>query len=173
MISMKKVKKLLEKRALWNKKHIPMPLVNWVAPAFVGVKQMFKPSIKNKLIDIDYEDKNVKIAHYYNKKDEHGYPMHNGLTYVYVFDGYEDKWLVHGVLEFEFESNAWWFYSDFYGTHSFNSYEDIAKWWAENRFLPPKEFVSSEMKHQREMDSILNGYICEMSEGMMSLSHVG
>ena len=45
---------------------------------------MFKPSIKNKLIDIDYEDKNVKIAHYYNKKDEHGYPMHNGFTYVYV-----------------------------------------------------------------------------------------
>ena len=39
MISMKKVKKLLEKRALWNKKHIPMPLiVNWVAPAAVGVK---------------------------------------------------------------------------------------------------------------------------------------
>ena len=37
-ISMKKVKKLLEKRALWNKKHIPMPLVNWMAPAFVGVK---------------------------------------------------------------------------------------------------------------------------------------
>ena len=38
-ISMKKVKKLLEKRALWNKKHIPMPLiVNWVAPAAVGVK---------------------------------------------------------------------------------------------------------------------------------------
>ena len=38
VISMKSVKKLLEKRALWNKKHIPMPLVNWVAPAFVGAK---------------------------------------------------------------------------------------------------------------------------------------
>ena len=37
-ISMKSVKKLLEKRALWNKKHIPMPLVNWMAPAFVGAK---------------------------------------------------------------------------------------------------------------------------------------
>ena len=37
-ISMKKVKKLLKERALWNKKHIPMPLVNWVAPAFVGIK---------------------------------------------------------------------------------------------------------------------------------------
>ena len=38
MISMKKVKKLLEKRAIWNKKHIPVPLINWVAPAAVGVK---------------------------------------------------------------------------------------------------------------------------------------
>ena len=173
MISMKKVKKLLEKRAIWNKKHIPVPLINWVAPAAVGVKQMFKPSIKNKLIDIDYEDKNVKIAHYYNKKDEHGYPMHNGFTYVYVFDGYEDKWVVHGVLEFEFESSAWWLYSDFYGTHSFDSYESIAKWWAENRFLPPREFVSKKDKERMEMDSLINSHICEMSEGMMSLSHTG
>ena len=30
--------KLLAKRALWNKKHIPVPLINWVAPAAVGVK---------------------------------------------------------------------------------------------------------------------------------------
>ena len=173
MISMKKVKKLLEKRALWNKKHIPVPLINWVAPAAVGVKQMFKPSIKNKLIDIDYEDKNVKIAHYYNKKCELGYPMHNGLTYVYVFDGYEDKWVVHGVLEFEFESSAWWLYSKFYGTHSFDSYESIAKWWAENRFLPPREFVSKKDKERMEMDSLINSHICEMSEGMLSLSHTG
>ena len=33
--------------------------------------------------------------------------------------------------------------------------------------------LEREMKHQREMDSILNAHICEMSEGMMSLSHVG
>ena len=36
-----------------------------------------------------------------------------------------------------------------------------------------EEKKEAEMKHQRKMDSILNGYICEMSEGMMSLSHVG
>ena len=138
-----------------------------------GEKSMFRPSIKNKLIDIDYEDKNVKIAHYYNKKCELGYPMHNGLTYVYVFDGYEDKWVVHGVLEFEFESSAWWLYSKFYGTHSFDSYESIAKWWAENRFLPPREFVSKKDKERMEMDSLINAHICEMSEGMMSLSHTG
>jgi len=134
---------------------------------------MFKPNIKNKLIDIDYEDKNVKIAHYYNKKDHHGYPMHNGLTYIYVFDAYENKWLVHGTVKFEFESNSWWLYSDFYGTHSFNSYEDISKWWHENRFLPPRTFVTKEMKRQREIDSLINSHICEMSEGMLSLSHTG
>ena len=33
--------------------------------------------------------------------------------------------------------------------------------------------LKREMKHQRKMDSILNAHICEMSEGMMSLSHVG
>ena len=33
--------------------------------------------------------------------------------------------------------------------------------------------VLEKMKHEREMDSILNAHICEMSEGMMSLSHVG
>ena len=33
--------------------------------------------------------------------------------------------------------------------------------------------LEREMKHQRKMDSILNAHICEMSEGMMSLSHTG
>ena len=63
-----------------------------------GEKKMFKPSIKNKLMRYcgGYEDKNVKIAKYYNKKDEHGFHAHNGLTYVYTFDVYEDKWLAHG-----------------------------------------------------------------------------
>jgi hypothetical protein len=133
-----------------------------------GEKKMFKPSIKNKLIDIVYEDNNVKIAKYYNKKDEHGFPAHNGLTYVYTFDVYEDKWLVHGVLDFDSGSNGWWFNSNF-----FDSLEEISEFWHANMFLPPREFVSEKMKYQRKMDSILNGYICEMSEGMMSLSHVG
>ena len=44
------------------------------------------------------------------------------------------------------------------------------EYWAQGIASAKKE---AEMKHQREMDSILNGYICEMSEGMMSLSHVG
>ena len=44
------------------------------------------------------------------------------------------------------------------------------EYWAQGFASARKE---AETKHQREMDSILNGYICEMSEGMMSLSHVG
>ena len=44
------------------------------------------------------------------------------------------------------------------------------EYWAQGFASARKE---AEMKHQREMDSILNGYICEMSEGMMSLSHTG
>ena len=31
----------------------------------------------------------------------------------------------------------------------------------------------AEMKHQRKIDELVNAHICEMSEGMMSLSHVG
>ena len=44
------------------------------------------------------------------------------------------------------------------------------EYWAQGFASARKE---AEMKHQRKMDSILNSYICEMSEGMMSLSHVG
>ena len=46
-------------------------------------------------------------------------------------------------------------------------------WHRKERKRLAEEKKEAEMKHQRKMDSILNGYICEMSEGMMSLSHVG
>ena len=146
-------------------------------------KNMFKPSIKNKLIDIDYEDKNVKIAHYYNKKDHHGFPMHNDLLYVYTFDEYYEDWKVHAILEYACHGEfvyGWW-----YGSHCFkdvaydrnreliNPYEEIAKYWAEKMFLPPREFVSKKDKERMEMDSLINSHICEMSEGMLSLSHTG
>lgn len=51
----------------------------------------------------------------------------------------------------------------------FKTYEEITRYWNENMVLhpmPPKGTKEYE-------DSILNGYICEMSEGMSSLSHVG
>jgi len=38
----------------------------------------------------------------------------------------------------------------------------------ENTILPSRKMSDKEFE-----DSILNAYICEMSEGMMSLSHVG
>ena len=100
---------------------------------------MFKPTLKNKLIDIDYEDKNVILAKYYNKKDKYGYPMHNGLTYIYTFDEYYKDWKVHAIIEFDFMSNGWW-----YGSNFFDSHEEIAKFWAENMFIPPREFISKE-----------------------------
>jgi len=67
-----------------------------------------------------------------------------------------------------FEGNSW------VSRHTsppvkFKSYEEITKYWNENMVLhptPPKDSKEYE-------DSILNGYICEMSEGMASLSHVG
>ncbi len=129
---------------------------------------MFKPTLKNKLIDIDYEDKNVILAKYYNKKDKYGYPMHNGLTYIYTFDEYYKDWKVHAIIEFDFMSNGWW-----YGSNFFDSHEEIAKFWAENMFIPPREFISKEEKRQREIDSLINQHICEVSEGMLSLSHTG
>ncbi len=133
-----------------------------------NMKTMFKPRITNKLIDIDYEDKNIKIAKYYNKRDKYGYHMHNGLSYIYVFDEYENREVVHAILEFDFDSYGWW-----YGSNFFNSHEEIAKFWAEKMFLPPREFVSKKDKERMEMESLINAHICEVSEGMMSLSHVG
>ena len=38
---------------------------------------------------------------------------------------------------------------------------------------PPLSTKKKEMSRKEFEDSILNSYICEMSEGMMSLSHVG
>jgi len=133
-----------------------------------NMKTMFKPRITNKLIDIDYEDKNIKIAKYYNKRDKYGYHMHNGLSYIYVFDEYENREVVHAILDFDSMSNGWW-----YGSNFFNSHEEIAKFWAEKMIIPPAEFVSKKDKERMEMESLINAHICEVSEGMMSLSHVG
>jgi hypothetical protein len=55
------------------------------------------------------------------------------------------------------------------GAICFDTYEEIAKYWNENMVLHP---MPSRGTKEYE-DSILNGYICEMSEGMSSLSHVG
>ena len=118
-----------------------------------NMKTMFKPRITNKLIDIDYEDKNIKIAKYYNKRDKYGYHMHNGLSYIYVFDEYENREVVHAILDFDSMSNGWW-----YGSNFFNSHEEIAKFWAEKMFLPPRNFVSKKDKERMKIDSLVNTY---------------
>tara|TARA_B110001454_G_scaffold5597_1_gene5245 strand:+ start:1025 stop:1423 length:399 start_codon:yes stop_codon:yes gene_type:complete len=51
----------------------------------------------------------------------------------------------------------------------FDSYKEIAKYWNENMVLHPGPSRGT----KEYEDSILNSYICEMSEGMSSLSHVG
>ena len=51
----------------------------------------------------------------------------------------------------------------------FKTYEEITKYWNENMVLHPMPSRGS----KEYEDSILNSYICEMSEGMASLSHVG
>ena len=117
------------------------------------MKKLFKPAITNKNLEIRYKDSHVRIGKY----------LPHDITWVYTFDKYEGRWTAHGALDFDFESDSWW-----YGSHSFKSYEEIAKYWNENMILHSREMSDKEFE-----DSILNGYICEMSEGMMSLSHVG
>ena len=67
-----------------------------------------------------------------------------------------------------FEGNSW------VSRHTspsvqFKSYEEIKKYWNQNMVLHPGPNPGT----KEYEDSILNGYICEMSEGMASLSHVG
>ena len=52
---------------------------------------------------------------------------------------------------------------------TFDTYGEICKYWDENMVLHPGPNPGT----KEYEDSILNGYICEMSEGMASLSHVG
>ena len=51
----------------------------------------------------------------------------------------------------------------------FKTYEEITRYWNENMVLHPGPSRGT----KEYEDSILNGYICELSEGMSSLSHVG
>lgn len=90
---------------------------------------------------------------------------------LYVFEynehiGEAGDWMAGRFLTFE--GNSW------VSRHTspnvkFKTYEEITRYWNENMVchpMPPKD--SPEYK-----DCLLNSYICEMSEGMSSLSHVG
>ena len=114
---------------------------------------------------------------------EHGDKMENTLLFglekstsrLYVFEWmvYNEgtpsevgDWMAGRFLTFE--GNSW------VSRHTsppvkFSSYEEIAVYWKENMVLHPMPSRGS----KEYEDSILNSYICEMSEGMSSLSHVG
>ena len=56
------------------------------------------------------------------------------------------------------------------GMHSTTQTELVVKFWGDGSYL---DNVSKKDKERMEMDSLINSHICEMSEGMLSLSHVG
>ena len=113
----------------------------------------------NKGLVVHYSDDAVMLCKWY--KD--GAKEHNGLTYVYI--EFSMGWSAVAELEFDFDADGWW-----YGSKLFDSHEQISKFWHSEMGY---EFVSEKDKREREIDSLVNSHICEMSEGMMSLSHVG
>ena len=126
-----------------------------------------KPSITE--VEIVFETLGVKIS------ETLMLGLEKSTDRLYVFEWHVSNegtpsevgdWMPGRFLTFE--GNSW------VSRHTsppvkFKSYEEITKYWNENMVLhpmPPKGTKEYE-------DSILNSYICEMSEGMASLSHVG
>tara|TARA_B100000809_G_scaffold80668_1_gene78920 strand:+ start:64 stop:483 length:420 start_codon:yes stop_codon:yes gene_type:complete len=75
-------------------------------------------------------------------------------------------WMPGRFLTFESDS---WVSRHTSPNVKFKTYEEITKYWNENMVLHPGPSRGT----KEYEDSILNGYICELSEGMSSLSHVG
>jgi hypothetical protein len=114
---------------------------------------------------------------------EHGDKMENTLLFglekstsrLYVFEWmvYNEgtpsevgDWMAGRFLTFDGDN---WVSRHMSPPVKFSSYEEIAVYWKENMVLHPMPSRGS----KEYEDSILNSYICEMSEGMSSLSHVG
>ncbi len=108
---------------------------------------------------VNYSDKAVKLCHWY--KDD---AKDNGMTYVYVEFFY--GWSCVAELEFDFDADGWW-----YDSYFFNSHKEISEFWQSE--LGIDAYAEEAAERQREIDSLINAHICEVSEGMMSLSHVG
>jgi hypothetical protein len=75
-------------------------------------------------------------------------------------------WLAGRFLTFD--GDRWVSYHTSPAT-KFDTYEEIADYWNSNMVL----HKGPEKGTKEFEDSILNSYICEMSDGMSSLSHVG
>ena len=114
----------------------------------------------NKGIVVHYSDDAVKICKWY--KD--GAKEHNGLTYVYIEFAF--GWSPVAELEFDFDADGWW-----HGSYFFNSGKEISEFWQSE--LGINLYAKEQAERQKEIDSLINAHICEVSEGMMSLSHVG
>ena len=109
-------------------------------------------------VEIRYEDDRVIL----------GKHLESDLTWVFV-QPYDDgqmprHWKGVATLEFDFYADGWWYNSQLIE----GSLEDVAKFWKQNMMLSERKMTDKEFE-----DSILNGYISEMSEGMHCLSHVG
>ena len=124
----------------------------------------------NKGLVVRYSDAVVKLCHWYKESDnaiwdsKFGDKQHNGMTYVYVEFFY--GWSCVAELEFDFDADGWW-----YDSYFFNSHKEISEFWQSE--LGIDAYAEEAAERQREIDSLINAHICEMSEGMMSLSHVG
>tara|TARA_B110000881_G_C18348994_1_gene400486 strand:- start:127 stop:516 length:390 start_codon:yes stop_codon:yes gene_type:complete len=97
----------------------------------------------------------------------------SGRLYVFTFDKYQGElgdWTPGRYLK-KNTSGQWQSNHSFSTTGAicFDTFEEICDYWNQNMIL--HDTVSRGSKEWE--DSILNGYICEMSEGMASLSHVG
>ena len=126
-----------------------------------------KPSITE--VEIVFETLGVKIS------ETLMLGLEKSTDRLYVFEWHVSNegtpsevgdWMPGRFLTFE--GNSW------VSRHTsppvkFKSYEEITKYWNENMVLHPGPNPGT----KEYEDSILNGYICEMSEGMASLSHVG
>ena len=119
---------------------------------------------------VNYSDSAVKLCHWYKESDnaiwdsKFGDKKHNGMTYVYVEFFY--GWSCVAELEFDFDADGWW-----HGSYFFNSHKEISEFWQSE--LGIDAYAEEAAERQREIDSLINAHICEMSEGLHCLSHVG
>jgi len=102
-----------------------------------------------------------------------GLEKSTGRLYIFEFNKYIGElgdWMAGRYLK-KNSSGKWQSNHSFSTTGAicFDTFEEVAKYWNENMVC--HDTPSRGTKEYE--DSILNGYICEMSEGMSSLSHVG
>ena len=124
----------------------------------------------NKGLVVNYSDAAIKLCHWYKDSKnpvwskKHGDIEHSGMTYVYVEFFY--GWSCVAELEFDFDADGWW-----YDSYFFNSHKEISEFWQSE--LGIDAYAEEAAERQREIDSLINAHICEMSEGLHCLSHVG